>query len=78
MEFKQTLLKKHAKSSIKDIIEKCSKMSRELFVLRIKNAQRSLKETHKIKLLRKDIARMKTLLSYKMIQYHGDTVKKKH
>lgn len=61
----------------KDLLEKSSKelvslrrdLKKQLFDSRMKNALKSLKETHTISVLRKNIARINTALTSKNTQH---------
>lgn len=49
--------------STEDIVKKIEELKNELFDLRMKKATTVLEKPHRIKQLRKDIARMKTILT---------------
>ena len=49
--------------NIKDLINKRNQLRKEIFEAKIKNATRSLKQTHTIKSMKKELARVSTLLS---------------
>jgi len=51
------------KKSIKDLVRLRSEYRSALFELKMKNVVRSLKETHKIRLTRRNIARINTAIS---------------
>ena len=49
------------RSKPEDVVDEEGKLLKELMELRVQNAQGQLKETHKIKEIRKSIAQLKTL-----------------
>ena len=53
--------------SIKDLIALRNDLRKELFTLQMKNAVKALKETHQIRNVRKNIARVNTVLSSKSV-----------
>ncbi len=59
------------KKSVKDLVVLRKKMRLDYFNLRMKNASKWLKETHKILNLRRDIARINTVLSVKISESYG-------
>jgi ribosomal protein L29 len=52
--------------SPKQLVEMRKKLKNELFTLKMKNAIRGLKETHKLGALRIQIARINTVLTSKL------------
>lgn len=52
--------------STEDINKKIAELKRELFDMRLKQATASLEKPHRIRVARKDIARMKTVLTERM------------
>ena len=48
---------------IKDLINKRNQLRKEIFEAKIKNATRSLKQTHTIRSMKKELAQVSTLLS---------------
>ena len=54
-----------AEKSLKELIWLRRNLKKELFDARMKNALKSLKETHTISVLRKNIARINTALTSK-------------
>ncbi len=54
------------KMSIEDINKKIVELKNELFELRMKQATGTLEKPHMINKLRKDVARLKTVLTEKM------------
>lgn len=55
------------KMSTEDINKKIEELRSELFDLRMKQSTAALEKTHRINAARKDIARMKTVLSERKI-----------
>ena len=51
------------------------KLKKELYDLKMKNAIRGLKETHKLGDLKIKIARVHTVLTHKTQKAHGDNLK---
>ena len=49
------------RSKPEDVVDEEGKLLKELMELRVQNAQGQLKETHKIREVRKSIAQLKTL-----------------
>jgi len=58
--------------TIKDLVKLRRKLRKELYELKMKNAIKGLKETHKITDLRKNIARVSTVLTYKIKENYGN------
>lgn len=54
------------KMSVEDINKKIAENKTELFELRMKQATGTLDKPHKINALRKDVARLKTVLTEKL------------
>jgi len=54
--------------SIKELVKMRTDHKKQLFEFRMKNAMRSLKETHLIKVARRNIARINTILKEKIAQ----------
>ena len=54
------------KMSVKDINNKITEIKTELFELRMKQATGTLEKPHMINALRKDVARLKTVLTEKL------------
>ena len=57
------LLKEFKKLNSDQITEKIDQLRKDLFDLRFKQATRQLNETHKFKILKKQVAQLLTLLS---------------
>lgn len=53
--------------SYKDLVALRNDLRKQLFTLQMKNAVRALKETHQIRSVRKNIARVNTALSSKSL-----------
>ena len=53
------------KMSTEEILKKIEELKNELFDLRMKQAVGNLEKPHKINALRKDVARLKTILAEK-------------
>jgi large subunit ribosomal protein L29 len=53
-------------TSLKDLVLMRRDLKKQLFELRMKNALKSLKETHLISILRKNVARINTALTTKI------------
>ena len=56
------------KMSTEDINKKIEELRNELFDLRMKQSTAALEKTHRINAARKDIARMKSVLSQRKIE----------
>ncbi len=54
--------------SIKELVGLRREMKKKLFEMRMKNAIRALKETHLIKVAKRNIARINTVLKQKLTQ----------
>ena len=54
------------KMSVEDINKKIAELKTELFELRMKQATGTLDKPHRINALRKDVARLKTVLTEKL------------
>jgi len=52
--------------SVKDLVAKRTELRKRLFTLRMQNQWWALKQTHLIKLVRRNIARVNTALSIKI------------
>jgi ribosomal protein L29 len=53
--------------SFKDLVAMRNDLRKQLFTLQMKNAVRALKETHQIRTVRRNIARVNTVLSSKSL-----------
>ena len=61
--------------SIRELVVLRTQLRKELYDLKMKNAIRWLKETHKISDIKKKIARVSTILTSKIKANNGGTVK---
>lgn len=68
-------IKDFLKKSIKDLVSMRNDLRKELFEMKMKNALRSLKQTHLIKEVKRNIARLNTALSYKINEKDGGNLK---
>jgi len=66
MSDKKLLMKDLLNLSIKDLVRKRTELRKQLFSFKMKNQARTLKQTHLIKLTRRNIARVNTALSIKI------------
>ena len=69
MSVTQMLSKDLLEKSLKELISLRRDLKKQLFDARMKNALKSLKETHTISVLRKNIARINTALTSKNTQH---------
>jgi len=60
-------LKEFKKLNSSQISEKIDELRKDLFDLRFKQATRQLNETHKFKIIKKQVAQLLTLVKAKMI-----------
>lgn len=72
MKDKGAFMKELNDKTIKDLVKLRRKLRKELYELKMKNAIRGLKEVHKITDLRKKIARVSTVLTYKIKENYGN------
>jgi len=66
MSDKRILMKDLEGLSIKDLVSKRTELRKKLFSLKMQNQAGALKQTHLIKLTRRNIARVNTALSIKI------------
>lgn len=59
----------------KELVQKRKEMQKNLFELKMKNIAGSLKKTSDIRLAKKNIARINTVLSHKITTLYGSSVK---
>ncbi len=71
LSFLQDLLQK----SVKELVTIKKDIQKSLFTAKMKNASWSLKNTSDIRTMRKNIARVNTLLSHKITNTYGSTMK---
>ena len=70
-----TYLKELDSLSVKDLVQKRKELKKELFDLKMKNLTGALKKVSDIRLTRKNIARVNTLLSHKITTLYVSSVK---
>lgn len=75
MKAKVTFMKELADKTIKELVLMRRTLKQELYSLKMKNAIRGLKETHKIGDARVKIARINTVLTHKITQQNGRIMK---
>jgi len=75
MKGKGTFVKELLDKTIKDLVLLRRKLREELYRLKMKHAIRGLKETHTIKELRKKIAKVSTVLTSKIADNNGSSMK---
>ena len=75
MKAKVTFMKELADKTIKELVLMRRTLKQDLYSLKMKNAIRGLKETHKIGDARVKIARINTVLTHKITQQNGRTMK---
>ena len=61
--------------TVKELVQLRRKLREELYKLKMKHSIRGLKETHTIKELRKKIARVSTVLTSKIADNNGSSLK---
>lgn len=66
MSDKRIFMKDIENLSIKDIVRKRTELKKKLFAMKMKNQAWSLKQTHLLKLTKRNIARLNTALSIKI------------
>ena len=59
----------------KELVQKRKELQKNLFELKMKNVAGSLKKTSDIRLAKKNIARINTVLSHKITSLYGSSVK---
>ncbi len=72
---RKTYLKDLSSFSVKDLVQKRNELKKELFELKMKNLTGALKKNSDIRLARKNIARINTILSHKIATTYGSSVK---
>lgn len=75
MKGKWAYMKQIVEKSIKELVSERNKMKKELYNLKMKNAIRGLKETHKIWDIKIKIARINTVLKFKINSNYGNNMK---
>ncbi len=66
MKWKGKFVKDLMKKQVKELVKERSSIMSELFDFRMKNNVKGLKETHKISKLKKNLARINTVLNIKI------------
>ena len=74
MKGKELFMKELSEKTIKELVQMRQKLKRDLYDLKMKNAIKGLKETHKLWDLKVKIARTNTVLTRK-IQENGNHMK---
>lgn len=72
---RKAYLKDITSLSIKDLVQKRKELRKELFELKMKNLTWALKKVSDIRLTRRNIARINTILSHKIATTYGSSVK---
>ena len=75
MKGKWSYMKQINEKTIKELLNERKKLNKELYNLKMKNAIRGLKETHKIWDVRVNIARINTVLKSKISTNYGNNMK---
>jgi large subunit ribosomal protein L29 len=75
MKGKGLFMQELSEKTIKELVQMRRKLKKELYDLKMKNAIRGLKETHKLGDLKIKIARVHTVLTRKTQKAHGDNLK---
>jgi len=75
MKGKALFMKELTEKTIKELVQMRQKLKRELYDLKMKNAIKGLKETHKLWDLKIKIARINTVLTRKIQENNGDHMK---
>ena len=65
-------MKELTEKTIKELVQMRQKLKRELYDLKMKNAIKGLKETHKLWDIKVKIARINTVLTHKIQEKNGD------
>lgn len=75
MKGKWSYMKQINEKTVKELVNERKKLNKELYDLKMKNAIRGLKETHKIWDVRVKIARINTVLKSKISTNYGNNMK---
>ncbi len=75
MKGKGVYMKQINEKSVKELVSERKKMKKELYNLKMKNAIKWLKETHKIWNIKVKIARINTVLKFKISENYGNNMK---
>jgi len=63
--------------SVKELVEKRKELRKQLYQLKMQHQMRALKQTHLLKLVRRNIARVNTVLTEKIRENYPSQVKNK-
>lgn len=72
---KKSLVKDLKDKSVKELVQTRTKLKQELHGLKMKHAIKWLKQTDQIKKTRKNVARVNTLLTSKIKEKYGNSMK---
>lgn len=72
---RKTYLKDLISLSIKDLVQKRKELKKELFDLKMSNLTGALKKVSDMRLARRNIARINTILSHKIATTYGSSMK---
>lgn len=72
MKGKWIYVKNLLEKSVKELVDERRKLSWELFSLKMKHSSKGLKETNKLKDLRRKISRINTILTSKIRENNGN------
>lgn len=75
MKGKWAYMKQINEKTIKELLSERKKLNKEIFNLKMKNAIRGLKETHKIWDVKVKVARINTVLKSKISTNYGNNMK---
>ena len=75
MKGKGLFMQELAEKTIKELVQMRRQLKKELYTLKMKNAIRGLKETHKIGDAKIKIARINTVLTHKIKEQNGRNMK---
>lgn len=75
MKGKGLFMQELSEKTIKELIQMRRQLKKELYDLKMKNAIRGLKETHKLGDSKIKVARINTVLAHKTQKAHGDNLK---
>jgi len=75
MKGKELFMQELGEKTIKELVHSRRDLKKEMYTLKMKNAIRGLKETHKLGDLKIKIARINTVLTRKIQAAHGDNLK---
>ena len=72
---RKTYLKDLISLSVKDLVQKRKELKKELFDLKMSNLTGALKKVSDMRLARRNIARINTILSHKIATTYGSSMK---